>query len=127
MIKMEYCNKYYLILSSYHFLKKHTILIIILPPVEEFIFFVSSATVLALVRLPFRQTTYANVVIFKNKDAFHYATSLIALNFAFTGAVMTMSLRDKNPKMACYCRRLAVLSILVAAGVLAPSAVLVHG
>lgn len=106
-----------IITDTFHFLKELRISVIV-PPVEEFVFLISFTTVVGVVLRPLQEIdgNLVPVAIFKNNPAFFHAF-LIALNFAFTGAVTTMSLREKNPTMASYCRRLAVVSVVVAAGV----------
>lgn len=117
--KMNHSTQYWFIpFMSLHFVKVDKILLIV-PPVEEVVFLVSIVTVCAIVR-PQRDT--ANIHILNNKDNF-YNASLIALNFAFTGSVTTMSLRERNPSFAWYCRRLAVVSAVIAAGVLTSSVI----
>ncbi|KAI3443958.1 hypothetical protein Pfo_000623 [Paulownia fortunei] len=94
-----------------------------LAPVEELIFLVGIVTALMLLRLPYEDIkgNPVPVVIFKNKPTLFHAF-LIAFNFGFTAAVMTMSLRAKIPTAARFCRRSAVACIAVAAGVLYCSA-----
>ncbi|KAI6676940.1 hypothetical protein NL676_037736 [Syzygium grande] len=57
------------------------------------------------------------VVLSKRPACFH--AYLLALNFAFAGAAMTMSLREKWPKATMQCRRLACLAATAAVGALA--------
>ena len=62
-------------------------------------------------------------VIFKDNPSFFHGF-LLALNFAFTGAVMTISLRERYPKISRYCRGLAVVSIVGAVGLVVWQAIL---
>ncbi|KAK4422526.1 hypothetical protein Salat_1835100 [Sesamum alatum] len=103
------------------YLKERTITVV-LPPVEEFVFMVSFVTVPALTTQG-RDGNLGPVQIFKNKTIF-FRAYLIAINIAFTGAVMTMCLRNKYLKMASYSRRLAVVSVAISAGVLSSSLLL---
>ncbi|KAH6830666.1 hypothetical protein C2S53_010097 [Perilla frutescens var. hirtella] len=92
---------------------------------EEFIFLLGIVTALALVRsrYDYIEGNPVPVVIFKNKPT-HFHGFLIALNFGFTAAVLTMSLRSKSPTLAQFCRRSAVACVVLAAGLLSYSALL---
>ncbi|KAF7850732.1 hypothetical protein BT93_L5081 [Corymbia citriodora subsp. variegata] len=88
--------------------------------VEELILILSFMAAFLLLQLPFEEVNgnpVPKVVFSKRPTCFH--TYLLALNFAFTGAAMTMSLRDKCPKAAAHCRRLACLAAAAAVGALA--------
>ncbi|KAF7850733.1 hypothetical protein BT93_L5082 [Corymbia citriodora subsp. variegata] len=91
--------------------------------VEEVILVLSFAAAFLLLQLPFEEVDGNPVprVVFSKRPACFHAY-LLALNFAFTGAVMTMSLREKWPKATVHCRRLACLAAAGAVGALAWSA-----
>ncbi|KAK3420781.1 hypothetical protein EUGRSUZ_G01572 [Eucalyptus grandis] len=91
--------------------------------VEELILVLSFMAAFLLLQLPFEEVDGNPVprVVFSKRPACFHAY-LLALNFAFTGAVMTMSLRKKCPKAAALCRRLACLAATAAVGALAWSA-----
>ncbi|KAK3420560.1 hypothetical protein EUGRSUZ_G01398 [Eucalyptus grandis] len=91
--------------------------------VEELILVLSFMASFLLLQLPFEEVDGNPVprVAFSKRPACFHAY-LLALNFAFTGAVMTMSLRKKCPKAAALCRRLACLAATAAVGALAWSA-----
>ncbi|KAK4400942.1 hypothetical protein Sango_1200300 [Sesamum angolense] len=63
------------------------------------------------------------VPIFRNRPTFFHVY-LITINVAFTGAVMTMFLRNKYLKMASYSRWLVVVSVVIAAGLLSSAVLL---
>ncbi|CAK9181619.1 unnamed protein product [Ilex paraguariensis] len=84
--------------------------------VEELIFGVTFVTAFGLLQLPYQKIDGNPVptIIFKdNPSSFH--AFLLAINFAFTGAVLTVSLRARYPKIARYCRQLAVVCVTAAA------------
>ncbi|KAL9166389.1 hypothetical protein ABFS82_05G026300 [Erythranthe guttata] len=116
--KMSY-NRYCLIPLGYHYDQKAHKISVILPPVEEFVFLVSLVTVCASVGQHFGKTDENSTVFERRNPYFH--SFLIALDFAFTGAITTMSLRRKSPTIAWYCRRVAVTSVVAAAGILTSS------
>ncbi|KAK3002230.1 hypothetical protein RJ639_021707 [Escallonia herrerae] len=86
---------------------------------EEVIFGVTFVTIFALLQLPCERTQGSRVptVIFKGKPAIFHAF-VVSLDFAFTGAVMTMSLRQGYPHLARHCRLLAIFSVAAVAGIL---------
>ncbi|KAL3731564.1 hypothetical protein ACJRO7_028449 [Eucalyptus globulus] len=88
--------------------------------VEGLILVLSFAAVFLLLPLPFEEVDGNPVprVVFSKRPACFHAY-VLALNFAFTGAVMTMSLRERWPKAAAHCRRLACLAAAAAVGTLA--------
>lgn len=92
---------------------------------EELIFFIGILTALALLRsrYDYIDGNPVPVLIFSDKPSLFHGF-LIALNFSFTAAVVTMSLRDKSPTLARLSRRSAVACVVVAAGLLAYSALL---
>ncbi|KAA8529257.1 hypothetical protein F0562_033944 [Nyssa sinensis] len=86
--------------------------------IEEIIFAVSFVTAFSLLQLPY-ETIDGNpvpTIIFKNKSAFFHAF-LLSLNFAFSGAVMTISLRERHPTIGRVLRYLAIVSIATAVGI----------
>jgi len=93
--------------------------ITILASVEEIVLGVAFIGVFGLVQLPYDKIDGNPVptIIFKSKPTFFHAF-VLSLNFAFTAAVLTMSLRDVYPRVASYCRQLAILSIGTAGGIL---------
>ncbi|KAL7110454.1 hypothetical protein ACP275_05G027400 [Erythranthe tilingii] len=117
---MKYGENCLIPLYTHHTKEPQKITIIVFP-VEEIIFLTSFITVCAFVSQSLGRSD-GNIVIFKNKGDNFYHGFLIALNFAFAGAVTTISLRKKNPTMAFYYRRLAVFSALAAAVILTSSA-----
>ena len=88
-------------------------------PLEELIFGIAFVAVFAILQLPYKDIDGNSVptIVFTDKPSLFHGF-LLALNFAFTGAVMTISLRERYPKAARYCRGLAVVSIVGAVGVL---------
>ena len=87
--------------------------------VEELIFGVTFVTAFGLLQLPYQKIDGNPIptIIFKdNPSSFH--AFLLAINFAFTGAVLTVSLRAGYPKIARYCRQLAVVCVTAAAGII---------
>ncbi|XAR65514.1 hypothetical protein NMG60_11009660 [Bertholletia excelsa] len=86
--------------------------------VEELISAAAFLIVFAIQKLPYEQRNGRSVPggIFKDKSSFFHAF-LLALNFGFTGAVISISLRKKHPKASRYCRHLALASMIVAGGV----------
>ncbi|PSR91240.1 Valine--tRNA ligase [Actinidia chinensis var. chinensis] len=88
-------------------------------PLEEIIFGVSFLTALGLLKLPFEEIGGNPVPTFIFKDRpFFFHAFLLCLNFAFTGAVITIYLRLGYPKVARHCRRLAIASIATAGAIL---------
>ncbi|KAA8532824.1 hypothetical protein F0562_033060 [Nyssa sinensis] len=86
---------------------------------EETIFGAAFVTVFALLQLPYEKIDGNPIptIIFKNKPAFFHAF-VLSLNFAFSGAVMAISLRERYTGIARNCRRLAIVSIAMAVGIL---------
>ncbi|XP_057478292.1 uncharacterized protein LOC130765787 isoform X2 [Actinidia eriantha] len=95
------------------------IVISFLVPLEELIFGISFMTVFGILQLPYEEIGGNPVptVIFKDNPSFFHAF-LLCLNFAFTGAVITISLREGYPKVARHGRRLAVACMAAAGGIL---------
>ncbi|XAR65515.1 hypothetical protein NMG60_11009661 [Bertholletia excelsa] len=89
-------------------------------PLEEIIFIVAFFSAFSLLNLPYAKIDGNPVptVVFKDRPSFFHAF-LLSLNFAFSGAVTTISLRGRHPNIARYSRRLAVGSAATAIGILA--------
>ncbi|KAH7841790.1 hypothetical protein Vadar_034408 [Vaccinium darrowii] len=88
-------------------------------PLEELIFGTAFLTVFGILQLPLEDVGGNPVptVLFKDKPSFFHAF-LLSLNFAFTGAGITIFLREGYPKIARHSRRLAIAFIVTAAGIL---------
>ncbi|KAL7001350.1 hypothetical protein U1Q18_002500 [Sarracenia purpurea var. burkii] len=88
-------------------------------PIEEIIFAVAFVAVFAVLQFPHEETGDHPVpIIFNGKPAAFFHAFLLSLNFAFTGAVIAISLRERHPKIARSSRRFAVGSIAAAVGIL---------
>ncbi|OVA12541.1 hypothetical protein BVC80_9011g56 [Macleaya cordata] len=87
--------------------------------IEEPIFGLSFITAMVLVQLPYEDINGNPVptIIFHDQPSVFHAF-VLAVNFAFTGAVITLCLREEFPKIARNCRRIAVLFSAAAAGIL---------
>lgn len=72
-------------------------------PIQEMIFGFAFLAAFGILQLPNEKIEGNPVptILFKNKPSFFHAF-LLSLNFAFTGAVITISLREKYPKIARY-------------------------
>lgn len=87
-------------------------------PLEEMIFGIAFLTVFGFLQLPLEDVGGNPVpTLFKDKPSFFHAF-LLALNFAFTGAGITISLREWHPNMARHSRYLAIASTVTASGIL---------
>lgn len=89
---------------------------------DEIIFALTFLVAFALLQLPYEKinsNTPVPKIIFKNKPSLFHAF-LLALNFAFTGAVMAIcTRRGYPPKMANISRGLSVVSAATALAILA--------
>ncbi|XAR65338.1 hypothetical protein NMG60_11009427 [Bertholletia excelsa] len=87
-------------------------------PPEETIFGGAFLTAFSLLQLPYERINGNPVptVIFKDKPSFFHAF-LLALNVAFSSAVITMSLRDICPRLTRHSRRLSIVSMATAVGI----------
>lgn len=92
---------------------------------KDAIFRIAYLTLIALLQLPSERIdgNLVPTIIFTRKPAIFHAF-MLSLIFAFTGSMMSESMREKQPKAALYCRKLAVFSIAVAMGVFAFSSLL---
>lgn len=88
-------------------------------PLEEIIFGMAFLTVFGFLQLPLEDVGGNPVptILFKDKPSFFHAF-LLSLTFAFTGAGITITLREKHPKIARLSRCLAIASTVSAAGIL---------
>ncbi|GMP93616.1 hypothetical protein CsSME_00043372 [Camellia sinensis var. sinensis] len=109
----------YSIIPVNHLLPKMHKTPVTIAPLEEMIFGVAFVTAFAILQLPYKDIDGNSVptILFTDKPSFFHAF-LLALNFAFTGAVMTIYLREGYPKIAKNCRCFAIVSISAAVGVL---------
>lgn len=73
-----------------------------------------------LLRLPFEKIdgNPAPTIIFKGRPAFFHAL-ILSLDFAFSGATVTICLHSKCPKMGGYFWWLSCTAMVVAAGMMA--------
>lgn len=88
--------------------------------VEKLILWASVVTVLGLVQLPYQKIDGNPVptVVFKNSPSLFHAF-ILSLNFAFFGSFVTISLRERYPRLARCCLLLAVVSMTVGVAILA--------
>ncbi|KAK4380420.1 hypothetical protein RND71_002282 [Anisodus tanguticus] len=92
---------------------------------QDAIFRIAYLTVIAILQLPSERID-GNIVptmIFERKPGLFQAFMLLLL-FAFSGSTVSESIKEKQPKIALYCRKLAVFSVAVAMGVFAFSGLL---
>ncbi|GMH31203.1 hypothetical protein Nepgr_033046 [Nepenthes gracilis] len=85
---------------------------------EEAITVVAFVSVFLLLKLPMEKIDGNPVptVIFKDRPP-HFHAFVLLLVFSFSGGLMAISLRPLYPKIAVYCRYMAVLSITGAASI----------
>ncbi|MCD7450194.1 hypothetical protein HAX54_004341 [Datura stramonium] len=92
---------------------------------QHTIFRIAFLTVTALLQLPSERIdgNLVPTVIFTRKPALFQAF-MLSLLFAFSGSMASESMKEKQPKISLFCRKLAVFSVAVAGGVFAFSSLL---
>ncbi|KAJ4975002.1 hypothetical protein NE237_008176 [Protea cynaroides] len=86
---------------------------------EEVVFALCYMTLLTLIQLPFEKIGGYRVptFLFKGKPSIYHAF-FVSLMFAFSCSASCMTGREEYTKAVSFCRRLAIISILVSAVIL---------
>ncbi|CAN4094792.1 unnamed protein product [Withania somnifera] len=92
---------------------------------QDALYRIAFLTLIAILQLPSERIdgNFVPTVIFTRKPALFQAF-VFSLMFAFSGSMASESMKDKKPKIALFCHKLALFSVAVAVGVFAFSSLL---
>lgn len=92
---------------------------------QDALYRIAFLTFTAILQLPSERIdgNFVPTVIFTRKPALFQAF-VFSLLFAFSGSMTSESMKEKQPKIALFCHRLALFSVAVAVGVFAFSSLL---